>query len=268
MSDTISASNCTHFASQIKLAWQYYQQLLEAAAIAASDNPRKSWLATLQPQAATFILGKLQLVGPSETKKVNEYRQDKQQPNVHISVYYKVLMTKYRLPSNCNVLIGKDKHRWFKKIIYNTNFSNIEHFLLTRESVQQIAQLIFFDAYQLSEPQLTATFKSLYDTCPALFESLLPRSEQLELQTEDDEPYQSIMADANHLQPRVLSWLKPMYCRDKLNFPICSSALPVNFRQNLWKVYTDDYSFPNITHFGTGKLLWYKKIRFLDKDTE
>lgn len=268
MSDSISVSNRAEFGTRIKLARQYYQQLFEAAAIAASDNPCRSRSVTPQSRSATPAVEEVQPVAPNEAKLAKEYRQDKQRPNVHIGIHYKELMTEYGLPSNCNVLIGEDKHRWFKKIVYNTNFSNVERHLLTRESLQQTSRLILLDAYQTSEPKLTATFKDLYDTCPGLFESLLPRSEQLELQVEDDEPSQTILQDANHLKPSVFSRLKPMYCRNELGLPIRSSAFLPVFRTRLRNAYGNDYNLPNIVHFGTRGLTWCKKLGFMDHATE
>lgn len=231
MSDAISASERARFVPRIKTARGYYQRLLEAAAIAASDNPHRSRSTTLQSRSATPALKEIL---PEEAQKAREYRQDKQRPNVHIGVYYEEIMNEYGLPSNCNVLIGEDKHRWFKKIVYNTNFSNVERHLLMRKSLQQTTRLILVDAYRSSEPELTATFKDLYEICPALFESLLPRSEQLELsQADESEPFESIQHDTNHLRPAVMSRLKPTYCRDELSLPIQSSAFTAVFKRDL-----------------------------------
>lgn len=266
MSDVVSTSERAQFGSTIRLARQYYQQLLEAAAIAASDNPRRSRSVTPQSRSATPALG--QEISPEEAKKAKEYRQDQQRPNVHVGIHYEEVMKEYALPSNCNVLIGEDKHRWFKKIVYNTNFSNVERHLLMRESLQQTTRLILLDAYQSLEPELTATFKDLYDTCPTLFESLLPRSEQLELESEETEAFQSILGDTHHLKPRVMSRLKPTYCRDELGLPIRSSALTAVFKHHFRTAYADDYGLPNIVQFGTKGLVWCKKLGFMDKATE
>lgn len=187
---------------------------------------------------------------------------------MHVGIHYTEIMDEYALPSNCNVLIGEDKHRWFKKIVYNTNFSNVERLLLTRESLQQTIRLILLDAFQNSEPELTATIKDLYSKCPMLFESLLPRSERLELSPEEDEPSQSILHDANHLKPATLSRLKPTYCRDELGLPIRSSAFSASFRRDIRQAYENDYKMPNIIHFGTGGISWCKKLSFTDKDSK
>ena len=132
MSDVISTSERAQFGFKIKTARYYYQQLLEAAAIAACNNPRRSRSTTPQSRPETPAFE--QEILPDKAK---EYRRDKQRPNVHIGLHYEEAMKEYGLPNNCNVLIGEDKHRWFKKIVYNTNFSNVERHLLLRESLQQ-----------------------------------------------------------------------------------------------------------------------------------
>lgn len=266
MSDVVSSFERAQFGPRIKLARDYYQRLLEAAAIAATDNPRRSRSVTPQSRSGTPALE--HEISLEEAKRAKEYRQDKQRPNVHTGLHYEAVMKEYGLPSNCNVLIGEDKHRWFKKIVYNTNFSNVERHLLLRESLQQTARLILLEAYRSSEPELTATFKDLYDTCPTLFESLLPRSEQLELEDEESKTLRSILEDTHHVKPTAISRLKPTYCRDELGLPIRSSTLTAEFKHYLQQAYADDYNLPNIVHLGNKALVWCKKLAFMDKRTE
>ena len=68
-------------------------------------------------------------------KRVKEFRFDQKRLNVHIDFHYVDHFQKYKLISNCNVLIEKNKHRWFKEIIYNINFMNVKKHLLKRENM-------------------------------------------------------------------------------------------------------------------------------------
>lgn len=161
-----------------------------------------------------------------KTAKGWEYRNDQKRPNFHVAMHYPDVMKEYGLPSNCNVLIGEDKHRWFKKAVYTTNFSNVEKLLLGRESVRQTARLLLLGAYDKSDPEISRTFRELSVECPSLFDLLLPKSEQ-EAQGEADETESSIsiMEDIAHIRPYTFCRLQPLFCRDFLHLPIRSSFL-------------------------------------------
>ena len=56
--------------------------------------------------------------------------------NIHAGLYYPNIIEEYSLPSHINTLIGKDKYRWFKKVVYITNHSNIEKVILIKENLR------------------------------------------------------------------------------------------------------------------------------------
>ena len=110
--------------------------------------------------------------------------------------------------------------------------------------------------------------KDLYSTWPTLFESLLPRSEQLDLENRENQTFQWILEDAHHVKPEVISQLKSSYCRDELGLPTRSLSLTAKLKHYLRKAYAEDYGLLNIVHFGIKPLVWCKKLAFTDKDTE
>jgi hypothetical protein len=46
-----------------------------------------------------------------DKKRAVQYLNDSKKPNMHAGLHYYQLMEEYGMPSNCNVLIGEDKHR-------------------------------------------------------------------------------------------------------------------------------------------------------------
>lgn len=70
------------------------------------------------------------------SKKAEQYLKDIKKPNMYIAIYYPGLCEEYSLPVNFNMLIGKDKHRAFKKWIYTTNYRYPKKDLLIKENLR------------------------------------------------------------------------------------------------------------------------------------
>ena len=100
-------------------------------------------------------------------------------PNLHIELHYELVMKKYTMSNNCNVLIEKNKHRKFKDEIYSINHSNVKKVLLSRKNMRQICRLILLNAFVDDEFVLTQLFKKLHQTCLTFFKSLLLHSKQM-----------------------------------------------------------------------------------------
>ncbi|KAI1002317.1 hypothetical protein K3495_g5886 [Podosphaera aphanis] len=98
-------------------------------------------------------------------------------PNMHIAVHYTALAEEYGLPVNVNVLVGEDKHRAFKKMIYTTNHRHPEEDLPTKEKPRHIIRLLLADAFKYDDPTATQLTKDIHAQCPALSTTLLLRSE-------------------------------------------------------------------------------------------
>lgn len=67
--------------------------------------------------------------------RAKQYRNDRKRFNVYVVLHYESIAMKYDLTSYCNVLIDKNKHKYFKKIVYYTNHSNVKKTMLLRENL-------------------------------------------------------------------------------------------------------------------------------------
>jgi hypothetical protein len=112
--------------------------------------------------------------------------------------------------------------RYFKKVIYTTNYRRPEKDLLTKENVRQTLRLVLADAFTQTEADLNLTrmIKELYASCGLLFSSLLPPSEQMSVEAsvvpedineEDDE---WALQDHKHVHPMATGRIRAKYCRD------------------------------------------------------
>ena len=195
------------------------------------------------------------------------YLNDMKRPNMHTALHYPAITEEYGIPSNCNVLIGEDKHRFFKKIVYDTNHRRVEKELLSKENMRQTLRLVLADAFD-DEPQLTTFMHELYAQCPSLFSAILPKSEQSndahgENEDEDDD-YTQVMPDAKHIQPTVLGCIQGKYCRDTLGLPTRNINMKAVFSKALTESYGRDYGMPHIISFSNSTFQWCKKVSFTD----
>ena len=213
-----------------------------------------------------------QLNRNEQSKKAEAYESHMKKPNMHIAVHYPALAEEYGLPVNMNVLVGEDKHRAFKKWIYTTNHRHPEKDLLTKENQRQTLRLLLANAFKHSEPTVTKLIKDIHSACPQLFATLLPRSEQMELNGslvddagEDDE--EDVQADRAHPLPLVTGCIQPSYIRSKFGLPTRANELSApahtSFSKALSDAYGRDYSMPNILVF-TGSFQWCKRLSFYD----
>jgi len=85
-----------------------------------------------------------------------------------------MLADEYAMPANCNVLVGEDKHRYFKKVIYTTNHLRPERDLLQKENIRQTLRLVLAGSF-IDDAEITRVVKEIYNSCPMLFSTLLPR---------------------------------------------------------------------------------------------
>lgn len=175
MTDEISNDNRAILLTFVKDVKTTFQSLLEAAAISASLNSRNKSATSI---AFTFATARLYEFIKREiiSKKTLKYRQDKKRFNVHIDVHYENLMNHYNLVTHCNVLMSENKHRVFKKNVYNTNFVHVERSLLLRENMQQIIRLLFLKTFKTTESQLTQMIENVYQICSTIFNSFLSKS--------------------------------------------------------------------------------------------
>jgi hypothetical protein len=278
MSTPISALHRENFRAIVEDARMQYQRLLQIAATAAETNPALSRVGSragtpFQPMVQSRFMPPPPLrsgfTASSEpmTKKGARHHQDQKRPNVHTGLHLPPMLEEYGLTVLLNVLIGEDMHRLFKKLVYNTNHSNVERQLLLQENLRQTIRLILLNAYKESELPLTRMIQELHDRCPTLFENLLTKSEQERLIEDEDEDDMWIQADDIHRRPYVTGCLATSYVQDVLYLPTRSSdtALPREFARLLRDAYSNDYAMPNIHQFGKARIQWAKKFSFSDR---
>ena len=289
MSDSIATSDRANFEAIVKEGRKQYQLLLQITVEAFNANPRSrstsiGSLAThsqsLYQSRATISSNAMGGSRPAarltteekeqRSKKAVEYANEQNRPNFHTALHLKAMMEEYGMPSNCNVLIGEEKHRESKKHVYSTNHSNVERQLLRRQNFQQTIRLILLKSFETSDPGLTALMLDIYQDAPTLFESLLPKSELATRGEDGDEDNLDVMKieeDPDHKNPKTIGRLKPAYVTDFLDLPTRSSntALPPVFLRMLQGAYTDDHGMPGIFHFGTRAIQWAQKVSFYDR---
>ena len=292
----------------IKKARSEFQILLTVAAVAANMNPRSRSTTPVQrdsidragsaiPSVEDGIQSELPLSSSkAQAQKAQEYTNDQRRPNVHTALHYEATMREYGMPSNVNVLIGEDKHRyvkirlsailvllvlltpitatprWFKKVVYQTNHINVEKLLLEHERLRQSIRLLLMNTWRADEPQITSVVKDLYRKCPTLFDTLLSRSEQeslrsslIEHDNEDDEIV--LQSDDTHKLVTATGRLRSKYCREVLQVPLraSDSLMSTDLKSQLRSAFANDYSMHNVVYFGVNSFQWCKKIGFTSR---
>ncbi len=191
--------------------------------------------------------------------------KDKSRPNVHTALHYPSLLGEYGTPCNLNVLIGEDKHRFFKKIIYQSNHRNPEQFLLERERLQLTLRLILGKGYESTddERRVSDDLSLLSQDCPQLFKLLLPSPELADIVGEDEEDDFSIEAGEEHTNVSVNGRIKTDFVRAKWKLPTRVTMMSPEFRGAMRQAY-QQYFAQSITHF-QGFLAYYTKFGYTDR---
>ncbi|KAI9749068.1 MAG: hypothetical protein M4579_007019 [Chaenotheca gracillima] len=201
-------------------------------------------------------------------KKAQDYRSSKQRPNIHAGLHYPSIVEEFGTSFNCNVLMGEDKHRFFKKIIYQSNHKNPEKMLLGRECLQQTIRFLLAGSHTLTEPDLTSQMRRLHQACPNVFRSILPPSEYM---WEDaDESSIPLFADNEHLDPAAQGCISMKFARETLGLPIRMTLDNISdtFARSLIQAYALDYNMPFAVELGRLPLQWCKKLSFTDRASQ
>ena len=154
-----------------------------------------------------------------------------------------------------------------KDEIGRTNKVHPERDLLQRLNLQITVRLIIDGAFEQSHPEVTRQFRNLRDTCPGIFDRLLPPSERLQPPTAgdlNDDGYLDILADEQHTKPTVISRLANAYCRDKLQLAVRPAQIKPAFAAMLTAAYARDYGRENVMAFGILPIKYWKKLAFDD----
>ncbi|KAI9747998.1 MAG: hypothetical protein M4579_007339 [Chaenotheca gracillima] len=287
MSQSLSQADKGRMMDIIKEGRRSYQKLFEAAALAVGSSGRRSCGSTPASPSRTpspssvrspepNILTTTTDEEPSQadpgetssvpTKKAHEYRNSQGRPNIHIALHYPDIIEEYGTAFNCNVLMGEDKHKFFKKIIYQSNHRSPERMLLGRECLQQTVRFLLAGSYAATEADLTSKMDRLHRSCPSVFKAILPPSEYLE---ESDESKLGLMSDNIHQDPTAIGCIPTNFARDTLDLPIRLNHRRVDdpFVASLIKAYDIDYGIRHVVELGRLPLQWCKKFSFTKATT-
>ena len=127
-----------------------------------------------------------------------------------------------------------------------------------KENGRLTLRLLLNNAFSATDPELTTLIQNLYNFCPLLFQSLLPRSEIDRLNEPVDEDEDEVEL------ARAIGCIEPKYVRLKLGFPVIPKEMDITFSKDLTEAYKRDYGSPNVLHFGKKPLQWCKKLVFTD----
>lgn len=182
------------------------QQLLLALSQSIAFNKRRSRSKSITSALSrATILIELDAAIPSGTvelsKKAEQYLKDTKLPNIYVAVYYPATADKYSLIVNCNSLLGKDKHRGFKKQIYSTNYRHLEKDLIIKENLRQTLRLILANRFK-EDKIATELVKDVYRIYLTLFGTVLLRSKQISLETDaaddDKDKLEGLVSDLEY----------------------------------------------------------------------
>lgn len=254
MSNKLIAQQRTSLTDDITTNRELFQKIIEAAAIALIDNPCSRQV-TLVPNArapttraltlgSSINLDILDAAAAAAAKRVTvkskQFRSNQKRPNVHISLHYPATIKELSTASNANVLIGEDKHRQLKDLIYNTNYNNPKRDLLQALSLEMLVRFLLQNRF-LELLVLTAQVKRLYAENPRLFDKILPRSKQDNDHTNEtnrDQP----TADAHYSNVRVGERIKGYYCKEFLGLPTSSTDMIAGFQLDLTRAFSVDFN--------------------------
>ena len=271
MSPDITALDRANLGSTIVTSRRLYQDLLDIAAKASTLSNRSrratpTLLARTARQSRSESPGLFALDNAANiSKTATDWIRDKDRPNLHTGLHYKALIGEYGTPCNLNVLIGEDKHRLFKKIIYQSNFQHPELFLLEREQLQQTIRLVLADAFNEDDFESHEIIRRVQETCPALFELLVPRSDLTlgGFEDEDEDADDEVGEDQSAVKAigRVTSEYVTFVW--KLPTKATTESMPKAFRAAMREVYQQDFG-QNVTHF-RGQLHYFNKFAYTDR---
>jgi hypothetical protein len=276
MNPDITALDRANLGSTVVTSRRLYQDLLDIAAKAStsSSRSRRATPALLERTALQSRSESPGLFALDETtnlsKTAADWLRDKNRPNFHTGLHYQTFIDEFGTPCNMNVLIGEDKHRLFKKIIYQSNFRHPELFLLEREQYQQTVRLLLDGAFDRDDFDAQEAMHLVQENSPALLELLVPKSDLTLGGFEDENENEDENADGEVIRAReaqseieVKGKIKNRYVTSVWNLPIKADEMPKAFRAAMKKVYRQDFG-QNVTHF-RGHLQYFKKFAYTDR---
>jgi hypothetical protein len=122
------------------------------------------------------------------------------------------------------------------------------------------------NAFQYTDPELTALFADLYIDTPSLFNTFLPRSEVEQLREENEDDNSLMLGTVTtHIRSTAIGCIQPKYAKDVLALPMREKEMSDTFRKQLRGAYANDYGMSNIYAFGKSAIQWFNKFAFNDR---
>jgi hypothetical protein len=145
------------------------------------------------------------------------------------------------------------------------NQHNPERDLLFKENWKITVRLLLANAFQYTDSSLTAVMQGLFQDCPDLFSSILPRSEQMALADDGDGTNRrQVLGDTKHIWPLAIGAINVSYSRNTLRLPSRAVEASPEFLQLLSRSYGSDFGMPNIVAFRGSTFHWCTKLSFSD----
>lgn len=140
--------------------------------------------------------------------------------------------------------------------------------MLQMQNLEHSCRLVLMGAWHGEESVATALIRAVNKSCPDLFNSMLPRSEQNLLRdTYDDQV--DIVSDAQYYKPATIGALTAEYCKNVLHVPTrAGKQLAIDFIRDLLQAFGNEYGQPGILEFGNKAIHWCKKVAFTDSSTQ
>jgi hypothetical protein len=166
-------------------------------------------------------------------------------------------------------------NRWFKKKVYETNHSNVEMVLLAKINMQITIRLILQNGFYHRDGELTALMNRLYNQCPTMFDSVLPRTDRQDMTAPDDELENELDvhsgADSNHRRATIIGAIPPTtinrtlhVINDNRSLPRRHDDMSEGFKRALREAYVQEYGLDEIYQFGR-RLQYSNKFAFTDR---
>lgn len=123
-----------HFVGKVvQDAREALQTLLRSVAVSANTSN-----AMTGSQYSSLALTRCQTPKRGgKNKRADEIFKMMERPNMHIGLHYKEMVEDWGCVNNGNVLMGENKHRFFKSLVTHTNHRDPEKTLLIRESLDK-----------------------------------------------------------------------------------------------------------------------------------
>ena len=141
--------------------------------------------------------------------------------------------------------------------------------------MQITIRLILRNGFYHKDKELTTIVNRLYNQCPTLFDSVLPRTDRQDMAADDELENELDVhsgVDSKHRRATVIGAIPPATINRTLHFLNDNRPLPrrhddmsEGFKRALRRAYVQEYGLDEIYHFGHQPLQYSNKFAFTDR---